>query len=45
MNIIVGILFGVWMYAALTANWAMVGALTVVIVLVETSEERKRGRR
>lgn len=41
-QVIATLLFGMWMYAALTANWHMVVALTVMIVLVET---RERGRR
>jgi hypothetical protein len=30
------------MYAALTANWPVVGALTVMIVLIEVNGEKGR---
>jgi hypothetical protein len=35
-KLIATLLFVAWMYAALTANWTAVGALTVMIVIVET---------
>jgi hypothetical protein len=35
-KLIATLLFAGWMYAAFTANWTAVGALTVMIVIVET---------
>jgi len=35
-KLIAGILFVAWMYAAFTANWTMVVALTAMIVMTET---------